>query len=219
MVNDAVTDIDDPLIALALGYVPDTARAGVVALLALDTALGDVLRTTSEPMAGRLRLAWWREALERLDSAAPPAEPVLQALAQHVVRGDITGRRLARLTLGWEWLLETPLDLTALRMHAALRGELFGLIADLCGERDDPPANRVGRGWSYADLAGNLGDERLAAAARELAQARLVFARSHRWPRALRAIGAMALIARADLTGTRGARTVGRLAWHRLTGR
>ena len=61
------------------------ARPRVEALWRLDVTLGAVLATGREPMVSRIRLAWWREALERLDREPPPAEPVLQALAAHVL--------------------------------------------------------------------------------------------------------------------------------------
>src|SRR3546814_5769707 len=50
-------------------------------LVALDISLGRVVASTSEPMIGAMRLAWWREALERLHLPPVPGEPVLQALA------------------------------------------------------------------------------------------------------------------------------------------
>ena len=217
-VTNSVRNPDDPLRALALSYAPEAARAGVVALLALDGALGNVVRTTSEPMVGRMRLAWWREALERLDTMPAPAEPVLQGLSDHVVgRNGITGDRLARMVLAWEWLLESPLELTALRMHAALRGELFDTIAMLCGSGPGHRANRAGRGWAFADLGTNLRDPALTARAQAMALRRI--GRRGVWPRPLRVLGAMTVIARADLRGRRGAGLVGRLAWLRLTGR
>lgn len=211
--------IDDPLRALALTYLPVAARAGVAALFALDGALGDILRTTSEPMVGRVRLAWWREALERLDSAPPPAQPVLEMLAAEAIgRHGVTGARLAAMVEGWEWLLEAPLGVMAARMHARARGELFVLAAALCGTADDDRARRAGRGWALADLAANLSDAALAARARAKAALLLRPGRGA-WPRGSRALGALALIARADMEGRRGAGLVARLAWFRLTGR
>ena len=75
----------DPDRRLALAYVPAAARPAVEALWRLDVTLGAVLAAGREPMIGRIRLAWWREALEKLDREAPPAEPLLQALAERVV--------------------------------------------------------------------------------------------------------------------------------------
>jgi len=218
MVNATLTKTDNPLRVLALSYIPAEAREGVRALFALDAALGNVVRTTREPMVGRMRLAWWREALERLDNASPPGEPVLRALADHVLRQGVTGAQLARLTTGWEWLLEAPLDLTALRMHAALRGEIFDMAGRLCGQPDTRRLALEGRGWVFADLAVNLSDADLKKRVRRKADL-LLRARGRSWPRRLRGLGALVLLARADLAGKRNAMLVARLAWHRLTGR
>ena len=67
--------------ALALSYAAETVRPGVAALFSLDDTLGQILRTTREPLVGQMRLTWWHEALRALDGAPPPAQPVLQALA------------------------------------------------------------------------------------------------------------------------------------------
>lgn len=204
---------------LALSYAREADRDGLESMLLLDASLGNVLRTTREPIVGRMRLAWWREALERLDTAPAPAEPALRALEEHVVgRHGVTGTRLAAMVEGWEWLLEAPLDPHALRRHAALRGEVFALMADLCGVAPGRWVARAGRGWALADLSTHLSDPALAAAARRGAE-RLLSSPRPRWPRALRPLGALVVIARADLNGGGGVGTVSRLGWLRLTGR
>ncbi|WP_306286394.1 hypothetical protein [Sphingomonas sp. Ant20] len=76
-----------------------------------------------------MRLTWWYEALGRLDTAPPPAEPVLQALARHVVP-QVGSATLATIAEGWEALLETPLDDAAVERFARLRGgQLFAAAA------------------------------------------------------------------------------------------
>src|ERR1700760_3804181 len=71
----------DPDRRLALAYAPARARPALEALWRLDVTLGAVVARAREKMVARIRLAWWREALERLDAAPPPAEPLLEALA------------------------------------------------------------------------------------------------------------------------------------------
>src|SRR3546814_17336884 len=63
---------EDPELALAICYAPRKARAALAALFALDATLADVLRTTTEPMLGQMRLTWWHDALTRLEAAPPP---------------------------------------------------------------------------------------------------------------------------------------------------
>ncbi|HEX8534003.1 MAG TPA: hypothetical protein VF662_07535, partial [Allosphingosinicella sp.] len=54
--------------ALVLTYVPAARRAAVGALWRLDVALGAVLAGGREPMISRIKLAWWRDSLVKLDS-------------------------------------------------------------------------------------------------------------------------------------------------------
>lgn len=222
MVNVTVTAIDDPERALALSYAPRNRRAAVAALFALDTALGQVLRTTREPMVGQMRLAWWREALARLDTAPAPAEPVLQALAAEVLPFGVSGKMLSPIVDGWEELLRTPIDVFALQRHAVLRGaRLFELGAMVCGSPMERTIDQLARGWAFADLAANLSDIALAETATSMAKNRLlwfVYARRKSIPRPMRGFSALALIARMNLERRTGPKRVARLAWHRMTG-
>lgn len=217
---------DDPERALALSYAGE-GRAALAALLALDDALATLLRTTREPALGQMRLAWWREALERLDTAAPPAEPVLQGIADHVLTPGVTGATLVPIVHGWEVLIEEEhLSADALRRFAEGRGALFVAAARAMGAAQGDPAAAAGQGWALADLARNLeGDEEAEEASRQ-AVPLLDAAARVRWSREGRALGAMAHLARMNLALPRGElpaigspRRVGRLLWHRLTGR
>src|SRR3954470_13427363 len=116
----------DPDRVLALSYIPARRRAAVEALWRLDAALGMVLAGGREPMISRIKLAWWREALERLDRERAPAEPVLQALAEHVLPARVTGTALAAMTDGWDVLLSPePLTADELSLYAHARGGLL----------------------------------------------------------------------------------------------
>src|SRR6476660_3498381 len=95
----------DPDRVLALSYVSAGRRTAVEALWRLDVALGLVLAGGREPMISRIKLAWWREALERLDRERAPSEPVLQALATHVLPAGLTGAGLSGMVDAWEILL------------------------------------------------------------------------------------------------------------------
>ena len=184
---------------LALRYVPAERREGMAALLALDRTLGGILRSTREPIVGQMRLVWWRDALEALDRAFPPAEPVLAALAAEVLPHGVTGEELATMVEGWEALLEPVLDDAALDEHAQSRGGLlFTAAARMLGEVS-PAAALAGQGWALADLSRNLSAPEQAIRAREQASARLGEAFATRWPKRLRGLGALAMLARMDL--------------------
>ena len=73
----------DPDRWLASRLIADPARRRtVIALYALNDELARVGETVTNPLAGEIRLAWWRERLEGIAAGAePPAQPVLLALA------------------------------------------------------------------------------------------------------------------------------------------
>lgn len=202
---------------LAISYAK-RGRAGIAALLDLDERLSGIVRQASDPLIGQMRLTWWREALEALDRAPPPAEPILRALAEHVLPCGVTGAALATITDGWEALLEEPFGDEAIARHAVRGAALFEALA-LVTDAADAPAAEAGCGWALADLAQHCGDSMLSDRAAALARSHLAVARAHRWSRTGRAIGALALLARQDLDDGAPAMRLARLLRHRLTGR
>ena len=86
---------------LAFAHLQGRRRPAVEALFALDAAMADVLRSTSEPMIGQIRLAWWRERLEELDGGkAAPAEPRLLAVERELIPLGVRGSDIAKLERG-----------------------------------------------------------------------------------------------------------------------
>ena len=117
--------------------------------MGIDDALGEVVASTSQPALGAIRLAWWREALERLDSSPPPPEPRLQAVATDLLTRGISGAEVGALEAGWAALLDEAPDAAAV----AARGEtLFALGARLLGG-DDPRLSEAGRLFALGDAA------------------------------------------------------------------
>ena len=210
----------DPDRTLALTYVPARHREAIRALWHLDAALGAVLATAREPMIRQIRLAWWREALERLDTAPAPAEPVLRDLEAHILPA-IAGAELSGLEEGWHALLAETLDGPALHHYAAERGErLFRLTARLLGAPDHPVV-ASGRAWALADLARNMQDEAERARAVDAA----ITVSTGPIPKFLRPLGMLARLADRDLRSgfpfePQGApRRMLVMAAHRITGR
>ena len=166
----------------------------------------------------RIRLAWWREALERLDRAPPPAEPVLQGLAAHVLP-TVTGAELAEMEAGWvELLAEGALDREALARYAAARGGwLFLYSARLLGLEAE--VETAGKRWALADLARHSARDAAAALALAAGPA------PPKWPKPLRPLGMLDALARRDVArsaasferqGSPGRML--RMLRHRLTG-
>ncbi len=168
-------------------------------------------------MLAAIKLAWWRECLEKLDVAPPPAEPRLQAAAAELLPRGLSGAELAVLEEGWALLLQRD-DQAAIMRGVASRGaRLFALAARLLGLPMNEPLENAAREFTAADLA----RRRLF----ELGQLKVGGAKSIP-PRGARPLTALAALARRDMR--RGGppfepeATPGR-AWillsHRFTGR
>jgi phytoene synthase len=121
--------------------------------------MGDVVRTTREPMLGPIRLAWWRERLEELDAGVPaPPEPRLQAVERELPPRGVGGRDLAGLEQGWLRLFD-PFPWTIETSEAIwLRGNLlFGLGARALGQAGEP-IQAAGGLWALVDSARHCSD-------------------------------------------------------------
>jgi phytoene synthase len=218
-----VTELADPERALAVAYAPAQARAGLAVLFALDERFGQVVSSTSEPMIGLMRLAWWREALEKLDRDPAPAEPLLGRLAEHVLSRGVTGAKLATIEDGWAALIDGDADAEAIARHGRERGRnLFAAGAVVLGA-DAARLAGAGEIWALVDLGYRHSDARVRATA--LAQADQLIARqSHeRWPKAVRPLAALYALATGDARAKKRAqgspRRVLRMLALRLTGR
>lgn len=191
----------DPERWLAVTYAFKKSRPALAALFALDISLGRVVASTTEPMIGAMRLAWWREALERLHQPPIPGEPVLQALAAELVHGrPEMAAQLAAMVEGWVALIEVDrLDTEALQTHARERGQrLFALAADaLDVDRDMDVIERLGRGWALVDLASRLSQTGARMEAAAMA-ADVLSDRPRSLPRRARPLTALATLARRD---------------------
>ncbi|HET9428547.1 MAG TPA: squalene/phytoene synthase family protein [Allosphingosinicella sp.] len=216
------TDLD-PDRTLALAYVKARLRPAVEALWRLDVSLGTVLSSGRDPMISQIRLAWWRESLEKLDQGHPPAEPVLRALATHVVPYGIGGKELSQLEEGWAVLLSPePLGSEDLQAYARARGGLlFRFSARLLGDAVSDMAS-AGECWALVDLARHSGESEAGAALEAASERNL----PSNWPSRLRPLGMLAVLARRDLdAGQREMERPGaparmfRMLRHRLTGR
>lgn len=217
-----MTDLDPDRI-LALAYVASARRPALESLWRLDAALGAVLTGGREPMLSRIKLVWWRDALVALDSRPAPAEPVLQALAAHVLPRGVTGAELSEMEEGWATLLaEGALDPSELNAYAAARGTtLFRLSARLLGAEASPDQERAGEAWALVDLGRHSGEPDASAA---FAAAREIMLPDS-WPGPLRPLGMLAALARRDAERPGPPEPQGsparmlRMLRHRLTGR
>ena len=198
---------------LALLHIPARLREAFRALFAIDAAMADVVARSTDPALARIKLAWWREQLEALDSGPPPAEPRLDAIAEHLLPRGISGAELAELEAGWATLLDPEVDP---KLVAHRGSALFKIGGKLLGSGDSMLGD-AGALYALASV-GRRGVPELFEAAGE-ALARI---RRHRFERRARPLTMLARAAARDLDrqepeGGRG-RAASMLA-HRWSGR
>lgn len=189
-----------PLTRLLCAYAPGAYRPAHRLIWAYDERLAALVRSTTQPMIGQMRIAWWDEVLDA--SAAGEAgvkgagDPLVDALR---AAGIAQRPGLARMLDGWEALLETPLGDEALLLFAEARGG--GLFSALADSADDDGAWAAAGGlWALWDLAAHLspGDP-AAARAMTLARRWLGSVDAMRWTRADKPLRIATLLARADV--------------------
>ena len=149
--------------------------------------MAEVVANSTQPALGAIRLAWWREALQRLDQHPPPAEPRLKAAAAELLPRGVTGAALARLEGGYATLLDEEPDSERLGEGGEA---LFAIGATLLGA-DDAMLPLAGRLHFHARAARHG----LAAFPADLGIAKLA---GHRFPRILRPLTALARLASRD---------------------
>jgi phytoene synthase len=170
-------------------YWPVELRPAFDALFGIDDALAEVVITSTQPALGAIRLAWWREALERLDVNPPPPEPRLQAVAAELLPHGISGAEVARLEDGWATLLDDVPD----QGRVAARGEaLFSMAARMLGG-PETLIDAAGRLYAHESV------RRLVVADMPLATTELHQLAGHRFPRRLRPLTGLARLAARDV--------------------
>ena len=113
--------------------------------------MADVVRRSTQPALGAIKLAWWRERLEELDDGLIPAEPRLQAAATELLPRGLSGAELAQLEEGWAGLLYEPADMPRVTEHGT---RLFSLGAKLLDVQfDDSTIGVAGRLFAGVDVA------------------------------------------------------------------
>lgn len=168
---------------------PVELRPAFDALFGIDDAFAEVVTSSTQPALGAIRLAWWREALERLDSNPPPPEPRLQSVAAELLTRGVTGADLAGLEEGWATLLEEEPDI---EMIASRGARLFSLAAKLLGG-SDPRLEQAGRLFAFEQVS------RRGLMAPYFPAEEMHLLAGHSFPRRLRPLTAFARLAARDV--------------------
>lgn len=82
---------------LASLFAPEEKRRHLFALYAFNAEVARVRELVSEPMAGEMRLQWWRDTVDGIYDGAAPDQPVAQELARAVEAGGFDRRGLVNL--------------------------------------------------------------------------------------------------------------------------
>lgn len=144
-------------------FAPAACREDLFALYAFNLEVAKTAEVVSEAMIGRIRLQWWREAIEEIyenNGGRPRAHAVVEPLAGAVTRHDLPRAPFERLIDAREADLdgEPPADLAALEAYA--EGSAASLFTLALGVLDTPtergPASEavrhLGIAWALTGL-------------------------------------------------------------------
>jgi phytoene synthase len=185
---------------VALDLFPSRVRPAFTALWSLDLAFADVVATSTQPALGAVRMAWWRERLEALDSdARPPDEPRLKAVAEQLVPRGVSGAELSHLEDAWLPMLEAFPWRAEVAAGLRLRGTiLFAAGARLLGGDPDAAAG-AGALWSLVDGARHCSDVHSRIYLMDEARREIAILPPTKPPKAVRRLTALAAIAAHDV--------------------
>lgn len=97
----------DPDRYLCALLAPSEAREHLLALVLFNHELARIPEVVTQPMAGMIRLQWWREALDELAAGRRPRQhPVVEALGDVLARGRVSAADLLGLVDAREAALE-----------------------------------------------------------------------------------------------------------------
>jgi NADH dehydrogenase [ubiquinone] 1 alpha subcomplex assembly factor 6 len=158
----------DPERHVATFFAPAELRRALCALYAFDQEVAHIAIAVHEPMAGHIRLAWWREQIAAIYAGAVGLAPTPRALAEvvkaHALPRDLFDAYLDARGLDLE---EAPFaDAGVMKAHAAaVDGGIAKLAARVLGAeaRADEAATHAGVAIA---AAGHLRDVALFAARR-----------------------------------------------------
>lgn len=136
---------------LALSYTRPDLRPALASFFALDRRFGQIVAKTSEPVMGQMRLAWWREQLEKPVGDRPAGDFLLDAVSQYWA-GQEEG--MVSLVDGWEELLVIDnLTRAEAKRFCSNRARPLALLAARCGSGAGVRAQAAGERWAAADAA------------------------------------------------------------------
>lgn len=134
-------------------FAPERVRGHLWALLAFNAEVAKIPSLVSEPMLAEIRLQWWRETFDSIESGTPRAHPVAEELSGIPTFSDIRPR-LDHILDAWSSYFEGDYDtLAGLEKHARnTGGALSRAMLQAMTENADPAgtqlAENAGMVWS-----------------------------------------------------------------------
>jgi 15-cis-phytoene synthase len=138
---------------LATLFAPANRRPALMALYAFNAEIARVRDAIRDPMAGEVRLQWWRDAIERPGSGEARANPIASTLLDTVVRFRLPVAELLDLIEARSFdLYDDPMPtLAALDAYAdKTSSTLIGLACRLLDPQAELPAAIRHAGRAYA---------------------------------------------------------------------
>lgn len=139
-------------------FAPSARREDLFALYAFNLEVAKTAEVVSEAMLGRIRLQWWREALDGIYDGTPRKHAVVEPLATAVRQHDLPRHLFDKIIDGRELDLEDePLrDLPSFESYAAnTSAALTRLAAMILGVKEETAlqtADHVGSAWAMIGL-------------------------------------------------------------------
>lgn len=146
-----------PEYEIALSYTPADLRSRMRAFFTLDRRLSQIAAQTTEPMLGQMRLAWWREMLQKPAIERPQGDAALDAIGSYWAGRET---QLTSLIDGWEALVAAQaLDTKVITVFAEGRASPFFSFVDAASTSQSQRIAHAGALWALADAAINMSDE------------------------------------------------------------
>jgi phytoene synthase len=144
---------------LATLFAPANRRGPLFALYAFNSEIARVREAIRDPMAGEVRLQWWRDAVERPGSGEAKANPIASALLDTVIRFQLPVQSLMSVIEAREFdLYRDPMPaLAALEAYAdRTSATLLDLAATILEVRHPDVSTAVHHGGLAYAMTGLL---------------------------------------------------------------
>ena len=145
-------------------FLPAERRRAITALYAFCREVDDVVDEIPDRSVAAVKLAWWRDEVDRLD-AGEPTHPVTRALQPHLASYGIRRRQLVEVIDGMQMDLDQTryLDFEGLRLYcrrvAGVIGELSASIFGYQDPRTLQYADELGLAFQLTNIIRDVGED------------------------------------------------------------